>query len=147
MKDSGILNQICTHFLSGQHHVRTRIANKAELPFTTGKGMHKGKRRRNTCICHQAVCTNSNLFYSFGKLPAEHICSDFSDECSTLSQLGKHGKHITGSAARIRFQQGISLRTDSAFGEIDQQFTQSCYIIFFHCIPLTLSYTTYMLRQ
>ena len=41
VKDSGIPNQICTHFLPGQHHVSTRIANKAELPFTAGKSMHK----------------------------------------------------------------------------------------------------------
>ena len=69
-------------------------------------------------IIAHACCVDALLLYGINKQPSERILSHFSDESSLMTELLKHGKHVTWSSTRISLKKLIVLRTCTVFCKI-----------------------------
>ena len=133
MKEAGVCNQIFLYLLRAQHHIRAGIPVEGKVTVTVRLLMNESQRRMNHLVHQQIARIDTGRFHDLFQMTSKSILPYFSNESRLFPELFQHRQYVAGCAARIGFQENISLRAESAFGKIDQQLSESRYVKFSHC--------------
>ena len=120
MENTGIPDQVFLNFISGKHHICTRVAVKREISVSVRISMYESQGSMYLFIDHQIAGIDVYFFHSIFKLCSEHIIANFADKSRFFAKFLKHGQYIAGCTARIGFQYRISLCTCSALGKVNK---------------------------
>ena len=132
MEDLRLCNQILINLLRTQIHVCTGIPIEGEIPVTVRISVNECQSGMYLVIHQQIPGIDTHILNHGFQMVSQKVVAYFSNKGGFFTQFCEHCQHIAGCAAGIGLHQVIPLAAESVFGEVDEQFAQSCNMIIFH---------------